>query len=78
MRCPHCNKNIVDRFHEIAETNAESYGSDWFIFECPKCKKRYSIYIERVVKISKGKPEMVSDDKPLSYTAPYTTHLTKK
>lgn len=65
MKCPHCQKNIKEPKLENAERNVENYGSGTFIFQCHHCKKKYGIYIYRVVK--RDKPYKVNDDTDLSY-----------
>ncbi len=65
MRCPHCNKNIQDHLIETAERNAESYGSNTFVFECKKCHKKYTIHFH--VQITKDKPYQVPDKTDTSF-----------
>jgi uncharacterized protein with PIN domain len=65
MKCPHCKKTIVDRNLELADLNAETYGSNTFTFKCKKCKKKYNVYIERLTKISE--PYKADDKAETSY-----------
>jgi hypothetical protein len=68
MLCPHCNKQVnASNLPTLvnAELNAENYGSSGFVFKCPKCDKKFGIYIERIVDISK--PYKVDDSKETSY-----------
>ena len=65
MKCPHCNKILKEPKLEIAETNAENYGSKTFIFQCQRCKKKYGIYFQRIVRYDK--PYQVPDDTDFSY-----------
>jgi hypothetical protein len=68
MLCPHCNcqvnaSNIPAM--ELAEMNAENYGSSVFIFQCPHCQNKFGIYIERKIKV--GKAYKVHKDNDTSY-----------
>jgi len=67
MNCPHCNKQLNYNHIPInnATTNAEYYGSSRFTFKCAHCKKKLSVYIQRVVKVNP--PEIAPDDAELSY-----------
>lgn len=70
MRCPHC-KQIIDTYNHddisTAMINVENYGSNSFIFECEDCKKKFMLYIRRIVEIDEISLQKVSDDKDLSF-----------
>lgn len=51
MNCPHCNKSIDDRNLDKAKMNCENYGDKLFTLQCRSCRKKYRVYLERVVKI---------------------------
>ncbi len=51
MKCPHCKETNIQVHHMTAEENCESYGANTFYFQCPHCKKIYSVYYYRVIKI---------------------------
>ncbi len=63
--CPHCNKNHFQKDMYKAARNVENYGSKHFTFKCRKCKKKYTIYLER--KIEVGKPYITSNSTDLSF-----------
>ena len=65
MKCPHCQKNIFEPKLDNAERNAENYGSSSFFFQCPHCKKKYGIYIRRIINCEK--PHKMPDDTDLSF-----------
>ncbi len=56
MKCPHCNKRIVDgeknnwQF-EKAYKNCEFYDNTNFILECPFCNKKYRLRVKKTIKI---------------------------
>ncbi len=51
MNCPHCNKKLSGWAIEKAVRNVESYGGESFNLQCPKCKEKYCITLERDVKV---------------------------
>ena len=70
MKCPHCNHGISHNREpnlSKAMTNVENYDSSTFYFKCPKCGKKYGVYIERVVKVKIDTVRKMPDDKDLSY-----------
>ena len=50
MKCPYCEKTNAQAHHMTAEYNCERYGSNTFYFQCPHCKKIYSVYYYKVIK----------------------------
>lgn len=51
MECPYCLRTNAQKHHMTAEENCEIYGANIFYFQCPYCKKIYSVYYYRVIKI---------------------------
>ena len=69
IKCPHCNKIQHDPLHSNAVTSAENYGSSTFVFRClnKKCKLKYSIYFQRMIKIDTSTACKVPEIADLSY-----------
>lgn len=49
MNCPHCNCEV--NIPQVAFVNAESYGSNTFVFRCNKCKGKYAVLLRREVRV---------------------------
>ena len=65
MKCPCCNKPDINPDHDKAIRNTENYGEGLFVFRCYNCKKKYSAYYERQVKVNP--PLQEPDFKDLSF-----------
>ena len=45
MICPHCKKKLPEEVFDKARRNVEAYGDSSFVLKCPKCLKKFKVWI---------------------------------
>lgn len=67
MKCPFCEKTCADPHHEKAEVYCQNYGPAYFYFQCPHCRKIYSVNFHVVITHDKPCKEPEKSVADMSY-----------